>query len=451
MSALPITIPKHRGHWLLKSTLEIISGPLKFYEQTSQALQTDTFYADVLTGKAIMTANPDLIKYVLQTNQKNYPKDSGYDQLALLLGKGLVTSRGALWRKQRRIAQPAFYKKSLQNLFEAMREVAEQYLKELESKAGSIVDISQEMMSVTARIAMKSLFGAEMKGNLLEIYNCISYAQAYTTGRIFNPMSIPFTYLNGKHRKFRKHKKVLDDLLGGLITERKKSAAKHHDFLQMLLDARYEDTGQPMEHRQLLDELVTIFSAGHETSANGMSFILYQLAQSPEVVDQLRAEAADIIGDRLPLFEDISQLQYTKQVIEEGMRLFPPVWTVGRYAKEADEWNGYQIEKNMVVVNYIYNLHRHPALWESPEIFDPTRFTPEKVKARPRTHYLPFGAGPRMCIGNHFAMMEMILLLPLLVRSFDFYLIDDGSLELEPLITLRPKNGIKMRVRATKA
>ena len=450
MSPSPITIPKYRGHWFLKSTLDLMKGPLKFYERTSKALQTDTFYADVITGKTIFTANPDLIKYVLQTNQKNYPKDKGYDQLGLLLGKGLVTSRGELWRKQRRIAQPAFYKKSLQSLFEAMREVTDQYLSELKGKEGKVVDISQEMMSVTARIAMKSLFGADMKGDLLEIYNCISYAQAYTTGRIFNPLSIPFTYVNGKHRKFRKHKRVLDDLLGGLITERRKSEVEHHDFLQMLLDARYEDTGEPMEHRQLLDELVTIFSAGHETSANGMAFILYQLAQSPEVVEKLRAEADSIIGENMPNFEDISELGYTKQVIEEGMRLFPPVWTVGRYAKETDEWNGHRIEKNMVVVNNIYNLHRHPDLWENPERFDPSRFTPEKVKARPRTHYLPFGAGPRMCIGNHFAMMEMTLLLPLLIRDFNFQLNDPNSLELEPLITLRPKNGIRMRIATTK-
>ena len=452
MQATEQPIPVHHGHWLWKSTFDMLKSPLGFFENTTKAFAADSYYAKFATGQALLTANPELVKHVLQTNQKNYPKDRGYDQLALLLGKGLVTSRGELWRKQRRIAQPAFYKKSLVHLYDSMTEVARDYIAELRTKEGQELDISQEMMKVTARVVMKSLFSAEMKGGLLDIYNCISYAQEYTSGRIFNPFSIPFTYINGKHRKFRRYKRQLDGLLDGLVEERKASGKEQHDFLQMLLDARYEDTGEPMKQRQLLDELVTIFSAGHETSANGLTFILYQLSRSPEVVAQLREEIETVIGhDRLPDYEDIGRLLYTRKVIEEGMRLYPPVWTIGRYARKDDEWRGNPIRKNTVVIFYIYYLHRHPELWEDPDVFDPERFAPDRVKARPKLHYLPFGAGPRMCIGNHFAMAEMILLLPLLIREFDFVLTDPSPLELQPLITLRPKNGLRMKVSAAKA
>ena len=451
MQASHSKIPLYRGgHWLWKSTFDMLRSPLGFFADTTQKFNADTYFAEFVTGKALLTANPDLLKYVLQTNQKNFPKDKGYDQLALILGKGLVTSRGELWRKQRRIAQPAFYKKSLVNLYDSMKMVAADYLAGLREKDGQVVDISREMMTVTARVVMKSLFSADMKGGLVDIYNCISYAQEYTSGRIFNPLSIPFTYINGKHLKFRRHKRRLDNLLNSLVEERKASSEKQHDFLQMLLDARYEDTGEPMSQRQLLDELVTIFSAGHETSANGLTFILYQLSQSPEVVERLRAEINKVLGeDGWPDYEDIGKLTYTRMVIEEGMRLYPPVWTIGRYARDDDEWQGNTIAKNTVVIFYIYNLHRHPDLWENPEVFDPGRFAPQQIRSRPKMHYLPFGAGPRMCIGNHFAMVEMILLLSTLIREFDFTLADTKPLELQPLITLRSKNGIKMKLDKT--
>ncbi len=439
-------IPTYRGHWFWKSTFEILKNPIHFYVE-KMAEFGDTFYAQFPLGKLLVTGNPNLIKHVLQTNNKNYPKDKGYEQLALLLGRGLVTSKNPLWRKQRKIAQPAFYKKSLIKLFDAMAIVTQRHLEELDTKRGQELDISREMMAVTAKIAMKALFSKDLEGDLKEIYDCISYSQQYVSGRFLNPFSIPFTHINGKHRKFNKHLAVMDELIYDLIQERKKDKSLRHDFLQMLLDARYEDTGEPMPRDLLRDELVTIFSAGHETSSNGLTWTLYLLSQHPEIVEKIRSEAKKVLRGGLPTFHDLKNLIYTRQVIEEGMRLFPPVWAVGRYAVQSDEWEGQVIAKDTPIAALIYLLHRNPGLWENPEAFDPERFAPEKVKARPNAHYMPFGAGPRMCIGNHFAMMEMQLLLPVLIQNFDFELVESQQIELEPLVTLRPKYGMKMKVK----
>lgn len=439
-------IPSYKGHWLWKSVFEVIEAPIDFYMQRMKELG-DTFYVHFPAGaKLLMTGNPELMKQVLQSNHRNYEKDYGYDELALLLGRGLVTSRGDFWRKQRRIAQAAFYKSALVKMHEDMKIVAEQFIAELANKEGQTIDMSKEMMAVTAKIAMKTLFSKELTGDLKGIYDCISYSQEYVTKRFLNPLSIPFAYINGRHRKFKKKKQVMDNLINGLIEERRKLKGNYHDFLQILMDARYEDTGEPMPQELLKDELVTIFSAGHETSSNGMTWTLYLLSQHPEILAKLRAEVQGICGKNVPTLENLKQLTYTRQVIEESMRLFPPVWAVGRYAKQADEWNGIPIEKNTVVVSLIYLLHHNPNIWENPEVFDPERFTAERAKARPKHHYMPFIFGPRMCIGNHFAMMEMQLLLPVLVQHFNFELVAEQKIALEPLVTLRPKFGMKMKV-----
>lgn len=440
------TFPTYHGHWFWKALKEMIKDPLQFYENRRAELG-NTFFVKFPFRQNLMTSDPELIKYFLQTNQKNYEKDRGYDQLALFMGRGLVTSRGDFWKKQRRIAQPTFYRKNLMKLYEAMMIVAQNYLAELQQKKGTTIDIAQEMMAVTARIAMKALFSKDLKDGFLDIYKSISYAQAYTTSRATNPLVIPFMHLNGKHQRFKKEKKVMDNLINQLIDERRASTEKKPDFLQMLLDARYEDTGEPMPQQLLLDELITIFAAGHETSANGLGWTLYLLSQYPEIVAKLRAEIQAVLGNRIPTYEDLKQLTYTKQVIEEGMRVFPPVWVISRYARTDDQWKGVKIKANTIIFAHIYGLHHNPDLWENPTVFNPDRFAPEKSKTRPKSHYMPFGSGPRMCIGSHFAMMEMQLLLPLLIRDFDFELVKEHKIIPEPLITLRPKYGIKMRVK----
>ncbi|EAY24198.1 cytochrome P450 [Microscilla marina] len=436
-------IPTYQGHWLFKSAFELQKNALLFFEEKRQTLG-HTFYVAVPGSKVLMTADPELIKHVLQTNHRNYPKDQTYEQLAMLLGQGLITSKGELWKKQRRIAQPTFHKTNLENLFEAMTTVAQQYLEDLSQKKGQVVDIAREMMGVTAKIAMRSLFSADVEGDLKEIYRVISYAQEFVVKRVMNPLNIPLNYLDGSLRKFNRERDTMLGMVNRLIEDRRQDSKTYPDFLQMLMDARYEDTGEPMPVDLLRDELITIFSAGHETSANALSWTLYLLSQHPDIAQKATKEAQDVLKGGLPTFDDLKQLTYTRQVIEESMRMYPPAWGIGRYAIEPDQWQDHHISKNTIIACEIYGLHHHPDLWENPEVFDPERFAPAQVKERPRHYYLPFGAGPRMCIGNHFAMMEMQLLLPLLLSNFNFELVENQSIEMEPLITLRPKNGIQM-------
>lgn len=445
MNKISNKLATHKGHWLWKSAFQVQRDPIGFYEEKSK-VYGDTFYVAFPAANVLLSAHPAFIKQVLQSNQKNYTKDRGYDQLALLLGKGLVTSRGEFWKKQRRIAQPTFHKKNLALLFEAMREVARDFSKEMSSRKGQVLDISEEMMRLTARIALKSLFSVDTGGDLKAIYESMTFAQEYVATRAINPLNIPLSYINGRHRRFLKSKKVMDQLIHQLIRDRQAGAESQPDFLQMLLDARYEDTGEPMRRQQILDELITIFSAGHETSSNGLSWTLYLLSQHPEVLEKLKNEVREVVGDGIPSLEQLNQLQYTRQVIEEGMRVYPPVWSVSRVSTAKDEWQGHPIDKGTVVILLIYHLHHNPELWQNPEKFDPDRFAPDKSKNRPSNHYLPFGAGPRMCIGNHFAMMEMQLVLPLLVRDFDYELVQDQKILMDPMVTLRPRYGIKMKI-----
>ncbi|MEM7369498.1 MAG: cytochrome P450 [Bacteroidota bacterium] len=440
------SLPVYTEKWPFQNLLEMARHPIRFSDKVFDSAG-DSALVKVPMGYFVMTRDPGFIKHTLQTNQKNYKKDPGYDQLALFLGQGLVTSEGDLWRKQRRIAQPSFYKTQLEELYKDMVKVAESFVEELGTKEGEVIDISQQMMAVTAKIAMKALFSRDMTGGLVEIYEAISFGQEHVISRIMNPLSIPLSYINGKKRKFRKKKQLMDELVTSLIEQRGAGQSQGNDFLQMLMDARYEDTGEPMEQRQLLDELVTIFSAGHETSSNGMTWLFYLLSDHPEVVQRLREEQMRVSGHQLPAFSHLRQLTYHRQVIEESMRLYPPVWTLGRQAIAADEWEGNQIKKGMIITCAIFHLHRNPHLWENPERFDPDRFSAEQQKSRPKSHYLPFGAGPRMCIGNHFAMMEMQLLLAAMIHRFDFELIKDQRIDTEPLITLRPRYGMNMRIR----
>lgn len=440
------SIPKTPKKDFLKSIKRISRNMLGFNEKL-QKEYGDTYEIDLGYISFCVTSNPDLIKQVLQTNHKNYLKSLAYDKMKMGLGEGLVTSSGDYWRKQRRLSQPVFYKKNLENLFQDMGRSTVEFLDELEKKRGSEIDISKEMTQVTATIVLRALFNVEESEALKDIYESMDVMQHYIVKHFQNPIASPFLYLTKEHRSFKESMGKVDDLIYGMVKERKESGEKKADLLQMLMDVEDADTGEKMTDLQLRDELVTLFSAGHETSANALAWTIYLLAQHPEIVKKLRQEINQIVPNgEMPTFEQLRQLTYTEQVINEGMRLFPPAWVVGRRPIEDDEFNGYRLKKNVNILCEIYIMHRSEELWENASEFNPDRFSPEKVKARPRHYFIPFGSGPRMCIGNHFAMMEMQLLLATIVQRFDFSVVESHQVELDPLITLRPKNGIKLKI-----
>jgi cytochrome P450 len=441
------TIPVFKGKNPLLPGAEFLQNPFLF--TIGQAPRLGDFYRIPFYFRSIFVAtNLEVIKHVLQTNQKNYVKSTAYRHLRLALGNGLVTSEGEFWRRQRRLAQPAFYKTQLEELFKTMGTVATQFCLQLQQKAhdGQTLDFTKEMMSVTADIALKTLFNSDNNSDISQMYRVMMDSQDYIIHRTIRPYLIPFNYINGRHRRFRKDMAWFDHQILTLIEQRRKDPDPPADLLTMLLYARDEETGESMSNRQLRDETATLFLAGHETSSNALSWTFYLLSQNPEVVKKLRLEVATVLGDRTPTFEDLRQMPYTLQVIQEGMRLYPPAFAVGREPVEDDEILGHRIPKGSVMFISIGALHRDPRYWEKPEEFFPDHFLPEAEKNRPRMAYMPFGAGPRMCIGNHFALMEMQLLLAMLVWRFDFEADERHPIETEPLITLKPKYGIKLRV-----
>jgi cytochrome P450 len=429
------------------NTMKEVAKDMLSYNEKLEKIYGDTYQMDLGYLQLYGTSNPDLIKQVLQSNHKNYVKSQAYDKMKLGLGNGLVTSAGDYWRKQRRLSQPVFYKKNLENLFVDMGRTTTEFLNTMEQLRGSEIDISKLMMEITATIVLRSLFNVEESQQLDKIYESMDVMQKYIIKHVQSPIFSPFYYLSASHREFKVSIKTMDDLVYGMMNDRRKSGEKKTDLLQMLMDVEDADTGEKMTDLQLRDELVTLFSAGHETSANALAWTFYMLAQHPEIVEKVRAEVNAILpNNEMPTFEQLRQLTYTEQVINEGMRLFPPAWVVGRRAIEDDEFEGFEIKKDVNILCEIYLMHRSEKLWKNPEEFNPDRFSPEAVKARPRHHFIPFGAGPRMCIGNHFAMMEMQLLLATIVQRFDFSVVENHRVELDPLITLRPKYGIKLKI-----
>lgn len=440
-------MPKTPKKDFLKSMKAVARNMLEFNETLTKDYG-DTFQVDLGYLQLYVTSNPDFIKQVLQSNHRNYIKSQAYDKMKLGLGNGLVTSSGDYWRKQRRLSQPAFYKNNLENLFQDMGRTMTEFLAGLEKRRDSEIDISKAMMEVTSMIVLRSLFNVEESNQLDNIYESMDVMQNYIIKHVQNPIFSPFYYLSSQHRQFKVSMKDMDDLIYGMMKDRRESGEKKPDLLQMLMDVEDADTGEKMTDLQLRDELITLFSAGHETSANALAWTLYSLAQHPEIVEKIRAEANSVMPNQeMPTFEQLRELTYTAQVINEGMRLFPPAWVVGRRAIEDDEFNGYKIKKDVNILCEIYLMHRSPDLWENPEEFNPDRFSAENVKKRPRHWFLPFGSGPRMCIGNHFAMMEMQLLLATIVQRFDFSVVKNHPVELDPLITLRPKYGIKLNMK----
>ncbi len=440
-------LPVYQGKGWFGFASEIIEN----IAENTQALEGE--YGDFYRIKRMpaplyVVFRNSVVKHVLQTNAKNYKKSSIYDELKLALGNGLITSGGDYWRRQRRMAQPAFYKERIVALFDKMVDLSIAYVEELEQRTNpkESIEINQEMMDITANVVLDTLFSAKDYGDESELYHTMVNLQEYVIKRVNNPFSIPLQYVNGNHRQFLKEKKIFDELIYHVINERRVNKTQHNDMLNMLLDAKDADTGEGMSDLELRDEAITIFIAGHETSANTLTWTLYLLAQHPEIVEKIRAEVNTHFGDRRPTFQDLQKLQYTRQVVEEGLRLYPPAFAIGRESLAEDTIDGVTIPKGVIMFINIYALHRNPKYWEDPEVFNPDRFTPENVKSRPNLSYIPFGAGARMCIGYHFAMMQIQLLLALMAQRFNFRLKEGHPVETQPLITLRPKHGIQLFV-----
>jgi cytochrome P450 len=393
----------------------------------------------------MLFAHPDAVKHVLVTNSANYDKHTpGFEVLGSLLGNGLLTSQGEFWRRQRRIAQPAFHRRRIAGFAETMVAFTEQMLERWEDAAGlgRTIDLAAEMNALTLRIVAKTLLGTEM-GPIAE-----QVAEAVTAVNVFvnkATTGLLDRYLPTRdHLRAREAVRTLDRIVLDLVAERRRRTDSPDDLLTMLMEARDEETGEGMSDRQLRDEILTMFLAGHETTSNALAWTFYLLSTHPGIARRTRTELDEVLAGRSPTVDDLPRMTYTSRVVKESMRLYPPAWTLERRAREDDMIAGHRVRAGSLILLSAWVTHRHPTFWPNPEGFDPDRFEPEAEKQRPRHAYFPFGAGPRQCIGNNFAMMESQLIVATILPRFRPWLVPGHPVVPEPLITLRPKHGLQM-------
>lgn len=390
--------------------------------------------------RAVLVNRSEDVEHVLVKNHDNYVKGRNYEPLKLTLGEGLLTSEGALWRRQRKLIQPAFHHKSLAGFVGVMSQATQDLL---DRWAGEdIVDVHREMMRLTFRVVGLTLFSTDVEGDADEIGDALAFLLTWTNDRTEAMVRVPLWLPTPGNIRFRRARERFDTLVYRIIRARRRQPEQKGDLLDMLLAASGE-----MSEEQLRDELITLASAGHETTANALSWTFYLLSKHPEVERRVREEVREVLGDRPPALSDLAALEYTEQVILEAMRLYPPVWGFERQALEEDVIGGQKVTPGTFVMIVPYSIHRDPTYWSNPEGFDPDRFAPGAREARPRFAYLPFGGGPRVCIGNAFAMMEAKIVLAMVVREMGLELVPGHPIVEEPLITLRPKDGVLASVR----
>ena len=420
--------------------------PLKTLQDFHRAYG-EVFHFSLLFDPLYFLSHPDHVSHVLQKNQHNYKRSRNHETLKRNLGNGLLTNDGASWLKQRRLIQPAFHGNRIVRFGETMTHETQQMLARWQTEVprGEPLDVNSEMMRLTLAIISRTMFGATVSRDAEQLEPAITLAQEETNKRFYVLVDLPeWVPLPGMRRAVLA-RQTIERVVMRIIDERRRTnAPDQDDLLTMLLNAKDADSGEPMDDNQLRDEVRTIFLAGHETTANALTWTWYLLARNPAAAKKLRAELAHVLGGRLPTVSDLPQLPYTKMVVDESMRLLPPVWGLTREAIADDEIGGYRIRSGGTVVVSQFITHRHPDFWEDPESFDPERFAPERVKKRHRFAYFPFGGGQRICIGRSFAMIEAQLILATIAQQYELDLVPDHPVELEPLVTLRPKYGMMM-------
>ncbi|MFE4639008.1 cytochrome P450 [Streptomyces sp. NPDC056773] len=395
---------------------------------------------------------PDYAKYVLADNAANYHKGIGLVESRKVLGDGLLTSEGDLWKAQRRNVQPAFKPGRIAAQAGIVAEESGRLLDLLRRRAdGGAVDVLHEVTGLTLGVLGRTLMDTALDGHdgIAHAFEAVQDQAMFdmvTQGLM--PTWLPFT----TQRNFRRARRDLTATVDVLVADRSARMSDGDDtddaFSRMITAARKE-TDPALGRKRLQDELVTLLLAGHETTASTLGWTLLLLARHPEVRDLVRDEARAVLaGGRLPEVDDLHKLSYTTQVVQEAMRLYPPVWILPRIAQKADEVGGFPVPAKADVLVCPYTLHRHPDFWEDPERFDPSRFEVSRVASRPRYAYIPFGAGPRFCIGSNLGMMEAVFVTALLTRDLDFEVIAGHEGVAEPMMSLRMRGGLPMTIRS---
>ncbi len=405
----------------------------------------DVSFFKMGSQNAFFINHPEMIRDLLVVNAQKFKKGRALQRAKRLLGEGLLTSEGEAHLRQRRMIQPAFHRGRIAEYARSMVEYGEKMSATWSD--GDIRDIDQEMMHLTLQIVGKTLFNANVENDADEIGNAMS-----SILKLFNYLLLPYSEWLEKlplpqSKRFRNARETLNSVIYGIIGERRRSGEDKGDLLSMLLAARDEDDGSAMTDEEIRDESMTLFLAGHETTANAMNWTWYLLSQNPEKEAKLHEELDNVLVTRPPTMDDLPNLKYTEAVLAESMRLFPPAWAIGRLSLEDHQFGGFNVPKGSLVLASPYVMHRDVRFWPDADKFIPERWFEQSIKeAGQKNIYLPFGGGVRRCIGESFAWTEGILLIASLARKWRLRLVPEQKIATQPMITLRPKFGLKMKI-----
>lgn len=434
------------------------SGLMNANDHTEFVSRLATEYGDIvqfnLLGRNyILISNPEYVREVLVTKAKLFPKHRrDINILSKFIGHGLVTTNGSTHKKQRKLAQPAFHAQRIQNYAETIVDYTEQTIVDWQN--GEVRDISQEMMELTMFVVCKTLFNVDrmtMADEARNVGASIHALQGITDKEFNSMLDLPSWFPTQRNRKQKQERSVLNRIVNDLIADRREETlrtgvADQGDLLSMLMLSEDEE-GNRLGREELRDQVITLFTAGHETTSNALTWTWYLLSQHPEVEKKLHAELAQVLEGRRPNLHDLASLPYTEMVIKESMRMYPPVWALNtRVAVEDTTIGDYPIAKGGRIWISPHVMHHHPDYFPEPERFIPERFATDNESKLTRYAYIPFGAGPRICIGNSFAMMEAQLILATVAQKFTFHLASDSQVQRNPLITMSPKNGLRMQL-----
>jgi len=437
--------PEERGHWFAGCIPQMRRDPLEFYTRMHERHGDYVRICAVPSRFCYVLTHPDAVEHVLLKGHRNFRKpDIFYRSVGLLVGDGLFTNEGDAWLNQRRLAQPAFHSQYLALLTPLMVQGAEMFVQSNETRTGQVIDMVDSMMKVGLRIASTTLFSADISGDADAIGKAFRTTFRHVSNRLNSLQLVPNWLPTRSNVIFKRAKKVLDRAVIDLISARRQNASKPNDLLTMLLGAHDELTGEQMPQKQLMDEVLTILTAGHENIGAALSWTWYLLGRNPTVQEDAYDEIRAHLGGRNPTFDDLPHLPLCKAVFEESMRIFPPGWGELRQTLQPDEVCGYPLPADAIIILCQWVTHRHPDFWEDPETFKPQRFLGDAAANRHRFAYFPFGGGPRICIGMQFALIEGPIVLATILQRFRVELIPGQQVIPDATFTLRPKFGLKV-------
>lgn len=428
-------------------TREMVKNPVQVFENYRERLGPTFEFRFGGMRKTIVTADPEFLKYVLKDNNDNYHKSHiQVKRFVEFQGVGLTNSHGDYWLKQRKLLSMGFTRSRLAEMLPIQLKVLDDFMTDFDEDASrGKVDIHDQMVKFTLRSVGQSLFGSQMTREELESFAAaIAEIQQFIVKKVVQPYLMPWYSISGQNKKYQDIRIKADQIVLDYVEKRRKDPGKESDILQMILTTPFKDTGNLMSDETVKVEILQLLVAGNETSTTAAAWAFYLLAKHPEHIVKIREEIERVFGDATVNYSSLHQLTYTIAVLDESMRIRPPFWMIDREALQDDEFNGIKIPAGTTVVPYIYGVHHNAAVWKDPEKFDPARFDSEQTEKMHHFAHIPFGGGPRVCIGQNMAKMQILLIMSAITRSYDFELCGDKEIGMHAMMLLKPDGPIYM-------